>query len=133
MNEVMAFPNTWEEFEQQYGFTDTDQIYTNGSRLIQSFRVKQWLDHMPSANQWIPCSERLPSKDGDYPVTYEKGYAEEYGFDLVGIAPFEVDCGGFGIWQKHFDHYTLGSLGFDWVDIPCVAWMELPQPYKGDY
>ena len=49
MDEVMTFPNTWEEFEQQYGFTDTEHIYTNGSRLIHSFRVKQWLDHMPSA------------------------------------------------------------------------------------
>lgn len=49
---------------------------------------------------------------------------------IVGIAPFEVDCEGFGIWVEHFDHYTLGSLGSDWVDIPCVAWMPLPTPYK---
>lgn len=38
---VMAFPDTWEEYEEDYGFTDTEQIYTNGSRLIESFRVKQ--------------------------------------------------------------------------------------------
>lgn len=43
---VMAFPDTWEEYEEDYGFTDTEQIYTNGSRLIQSFRVKQWLEHI---------------------------------------------------------------------------------------
>lgn len=42
----MTFPNTWEEFEKIYGFTDTDEIYTNGSRLIQSFRVEQWLEHL---------------------------------------------------------------------------------------
>lgn len=42
----MQFPNTWEEFEQAYGFEDKKEIYTNGSRLIQSFRVKQWLDHI---------------------------------------------------------------------------------------
>lgn len=41
----MQFPDTWEEFEQAYGFEDKKEIYTNGSRLIQSFRVKQWLDH----------------------------------------------------------------------------------------
>lgn len=44
--DVMVFPDTWEEYEEDYGFTDTEQIYTNGSRLIQSFRVKQWLDHI---------------------------------------------------------------------------------------
>lgn len=43
---VMAFPDTWEEYEEDYGFTDTEQIYTNGNRLIQSFRVKQWLEHI---------------------------------------------------------------------------------------
>ena len=42
----MAFPNTWEEFEKNYGFNDVEEIYTNGSRLIQSFRVKQWLEHL---------------------------------------------------------------------------------------
>ena len=45
MIECMQFPDTWEEFEQWYGFEDKKEIYTNGSRLIQSFRVKQWLDH----------------------------------------------------------------------------------------
>lgn len=49
MGEQMTFPDTWEEFEKFYGFTDKEQIYTNGSRLIPSFRVEQWLDHLPSA------------------------------------------------------------------------------------
>ena len=46
MADLMTFPDTWEEFEQDFGFTDVEQVYTNGSRLIQSFRVKQWLDHI---------------------------------------------------------------------------------------
>ena len=45
MSDCQEFPNTWEEFEQWYGFEDKKEIYTNRSRLIQSFRVKQWLDH----------------------------------------------------------------------------------------
>lgn len=56
MTEQMAFPNTWEEYEEYYGFTDSEQIYTNGARLIMSFRVKQWLNHLPSAERkgkWI--------------------------------------------------------------------------------
>ena len=81
--------------------------------------------------KWIPCTpETMPEEDGDYLVTYEKGYAEDYGFDLVGIAPFEVDCEGFGIWQEHFDLQTFGSRGSDWVDIPVIAWCELPAPYQ---
>ena len=48
MSEMMTFPDTWEEFEKLYGFNDAEEIYTNNSRLIPSFRVKQWLDHLPS-------------------------------------------------------------------------------------
>lgn len=46
MCDVMKFPNTWEEFEKCYGFTDTEEVYTNGARLIPSFRVEQWLYHV---------------------------------------------------------------------------------------
>lgn len=57
----MAFPNTWEEFEKIYGFTDTEEIYTNGSRLIQTFRVEQWLDHLQAVpvrhGRWIYGNE----------------------------------------------------------------------------
>lgn len=49
MSEQMTFPNTWEEFEKSYGFDDEEQIYTNGSRLIPTFRVKQWLEHLPES------------------------------------------------------------------------------------
>ena len=87
-------------------------------------------NYSESPNGWIPCSERLPEEDGDYFVTFEEGYAEDYGFDLIGVAPYEVDCEGFGIWQEKFDLHTLGSLGSEWVDINVIAWMPLLSPYK---
>ena len=46
MDDLMTFPKTWEEFERSYGFTDKDEVYTNCARLIPSFRVEQWLEHM---------------------------------------------------------------------------------------
>ena len=45
-NEVMNFPKTFKEFEKYYGFTDTEEVYTNGIRLIPVFRVEQWLEHI---------------------------------------------------------------------------------------
>lgn len=54
MGEMMTFPATWEEYEELYGFTDKEQVYTNGSRLIQSFRVRQWLDHLErNRGEWL--------------------------------------------------------------------------------
>lgn len=60
MADVMEFPATWEEYEELYGFTDRQEIYTNGSRLIQSFRVEQWLEHI-GAKQTEPKGERSGS------------------------------------------------------------------------
>ena len=68
--DLMTFPDTWDEFEEYYGFTDTDETYTNGARLIPSFRVKQWLDHL----------EDKPVKEKDIQrmeVTYEVAEKKE--------------------------------------------------------
>ena len=65
MSEIMTFPDTCEEYEAYYGFTDREQIYTNmtiigatdGARLIPSFRVKHWLDNIAEERKkgkWIP-------------------------------------------------------------------------------
>jgi len=88
---------------------------------------------LPSAQQWIPVSSgELPKENGDYYVTYEKGYAEEYELESVGIAPYDADCEAFGIWQERYDPFTLGYLDSDFVDIKVVAWMPLPEAYKGE-
>lgn len=59
MGEMMKFPETWEEFEDFYGFVDHREFYTNGSRLIPCFRVKQWLDHLETPEgEWFT--------DGDF-------------------------------------------------------------------
>ena len=51
-DDVMIFPDTWEEFEKQYGFYDSKQAYMYGNtRLIPSFRVQQWLDHIDDTKQ----------------------------------------------------------------------------------
>lgn len=63
MSEQMTFPKTWEEYEKFYGFTDTDQVYTNGSRLIQSYRVKQWLDHLQEYKETLcDCYCKFPDE-----------------------------------------------------------------------
>lgn len=45
MSEAMTFPNSWEEFLNDYSFKDIEEIYTNGSELIPVFRVKQLINH----------------------------------------------------------------------------------------
>lgn len=52
----MKFLETWEEFEECYGFTDNQEVYTNGARLIPSFRVEQWLNRIKAKTQKVEQS-----------------------------------------------------------------------------
>lgn len=45
MADCMNFPRTIIEFLHDYSFKDEEEIYTNGSELIQVFRVIQALEH----------------------------------------------------------------------------------------
>lgn len=74
MSECQQFPDTWEEFEQLYGFTDREEVYTNGSRLIQSFRVKQWLDHIAKPER----TAKVVHKSDTYVVTPPKTTTTSY-------------------------------------------------------
>jgi len=62
--------------------------------------------------QWIPCSERLPEKDGRYQVTR---------YDYVANTEF-IDI----LWYEENLWWNRHSTG----DYAVTAWMPLPEPYK---
>lgn len=45
MDDCMSFPPTWQDFVAQYQFRDTEEVYTNGSKLIPVFRIEQMMEH----------------------------------------------------------------------------------------
>jgi len=53
MADMMTFPETVEEFMEQYKVVDTKRVYTNGVELVPIFRMKQWFEHLPSAEPEI--------------------------------------------------------------------------------
>ena len=75
---------------------------------------------LPSAQQWIPCSERLPEKSDDYLCTY--GSLSGW---FVDISIYETE-------KKEFGFYSENEHGEDvWYPVTnVVAWMELPKPWK---
>ncbi len=79
--------------------------------------------------RWIPVSERMPEKYGDYLVTIENGdvfncyFNPDYCYD-------GYDNGAFTYTQEYFDHETMGSLGSEeFVVDGVVAWTSY-EPYK---
>lgn len=68
-----------------------------------------------SAQQWIPCSERLPEKSGKYLVSCKAN-----AYSNITTAAH---------WQSRYKHWDMTGARSHWrVD----AWMPLPEPYKGD-
>lgn len=51
MDEIIDFPDTFDEFCEQFQITDNEKIYSNGIEFIPVFRVKQWLEHIESTNK----------------------------------------------------------------------------------
>lgn len=64
--------------------------------------------------EWIPCSERLPDKLGDYLVTDIRGNVYCSTLDYV-------------LKEKYFGY---DDDGYFVKDDTVVAWMPLPKPYK---
>lgn len=67
------------------------------------------IEDLPSAQQWIPCSERLPEQSGFYLVTY----------NWFGHLSRSI---------QHFDGYDFKISTTEIGDV--TAWMPLPEPYK---
>lgn len=118
--------NNAEKFKSIFG------IYATELWSMPEEEFLAWLNAEAKTEDWISVTGALPKEDGDYLVTFESGYADDYGLEPIGIAPFEVDCEGFGIWQESFDRVSLGSLGSEWVNIQVTAWRPLPKPYKAE-
>ena len=48
------------------------------------------IENMPSAQQWIPCSERLPDKEGEYLVTFSDKWHGPRARILWYGTPFDI-------------------------------------------
>ena len=44
--DMMMFPDTVEEYMEQYKVVDRDHAISNGAEFIPVFRMRQWFDHL---------------------------------------------------------------------------------------
>ena len=99
MADMMNFPKQWEDFLHDYEFEDARRIYTNGSRLIPSFRVKQMMEHYAPVRhgRWemrggkrycTSCGERacVTRDSEDFWYTVGTTYCPNCGCRMVGAA-----------------------------------------------
>ena len=94
--------------------------FRSSTGLIHKTTAYEVIRHLPSAQQWIPCSKRLPKNiENRYWICTDGGY--------------QCQCR----WTNNIFGLGAGDE-WDWklLDIPqyskVVAWMPLPEPYRGE-
>ena len=80
------------------GKENAETVYKYIKKLCDDIKA------LPSAQQWIPCSERLPERNGYYLVTGRQGAVNK---------------------RLYQDGYWYGN----WA---IIAWMPLPEPWRGE-
>ena len=108
-----------------------DAIERNAYRHTYIDQIVDIIKGLPSAQpeqRWIPCSERLPEEYGEFLVTMtEKAKAKDLGFDIdeTYIRKMRYNSNG---WQfpRHIPSWINEA-----VKDEVLAWMPLPEPYKG--
>lgn len=85
--------------------------------------VMKMIQEQPKADEWIPCSERLPEEDGIYIVD-----------DRVFNSPW-IHTAGFMVsskaWCENHGVYYDDKYG-RYEDGRVIAWQPLPEPWRGE-
>lgn len=137
MGEIMQFPETVEEFMQQYKITDTQQVYTNGTELVPIFRMKQWFE--AHKQRWIPCSERPPEELEPVNVVWVNHSPAPYYQEMKNVPQkaTAVYYRGKWYWWSCVCEELLAEYGTNETDkvdddIEITHWMPLPEPPEMD-
>lgn len=97
------------------------RAYDDGCMLHVPYReVISNLKNLPSAQEWIPVSERLPEKNTEVLVTVE----------TVNGLCIENAMIYLGQWETIYDRYERDVYGRD-RNAKVIAWQPLPEPYGG--
>ena len=104
-----------------YSKIRTDIFINNLPVMVDKADAYKALAKLPSAQQWIPCSERLPEINEHHVSEPCIVYCSNGAY---GFAELEENFFGQVWWDCERDdeyHEPLGEV---------LAWMPLPEPYK---
>ena len=72
---------------------------------------------LPETAKWIPCSDRLPDKDGSYLIQNDFG---------------RIKCLNYADGWNCTRDYLSGEIYREYELHSVVAWMPLPKAYEGE-
>lgn len=115
MDNIMQFPETFEEFAKSYGFKDSKEIYTNGSELIPVFRVEQWLEHA------------LAERTCHFEPDVIEVLLDEDGNEILDADGNEIETGEPA---EDCSAFECSECGYPMLYDPDIGWFDYCEPYK---
>lgn len=116
--------------------------------------IIEQIGDLPSAQRWIPCSERLPSDNREVEVTCEvkrlDGKKYRYTCHASYVHRYSIESTGYNNWEECDEYNEEKDMYYalpgwyervhNWdeysycaIEDHVLAWRELPEPYKGGH
>ena len=114
---------------------DLPNCYNGFSDTYDKACIIGTLEEVPSAQQWISCSERLPEDDTDVLISYRyktgEGDQSHVRIDITSYG--KMYFGGNSVYNQMGKSITHWREPFAYFadNYEVIAWMPLPEPWKG--
>lgn len=158
MADSMTFPDTVEEFMEQYKVVDTEEVYSNGCEFVPIFRMKQWFEHQNDRMKFVQEAVNTLMNSSETNSVKDKCFrnaarfvqnaidGEPQDFERIPVtewAPVMEQLPEDGTWNIFTDgknvsveRYKMDAIDHffpqgRWFSFDkAIAWMPLPKPYQ---
>ena len=128
MNDLISREKAIKRATADHDFYRGATLPTDKARRDELLNVMCWLNELPSAEpHWIPVSERLPEEKTDVLVCNDDGKMGVAFIEMVEWRPNYISPE----WRIKYCLYDSDSWDQD-ENGEITAWMELPEPYRGE-
>lgn len=117
---ALFYRNVWAMTDLREKLADYEDTGMTPGQVIEM--QMDWVAMKAACPKWIPITEKLPKEDGTYLVTFSNGTRSIVGYGTCRMTIFGRPI-GHGWYNLHEGSY--------YADGCVIAWMPLPEPYRG--